>query len=75
MAAISQERFPGAEMFLDESGQLNENARRAWWRVQADTYYLSLWRRHGALEAGRMTCERFGHMRRGNRCERCGGPA
>lgn len=68
-----RQRFPDAELFLDESGRLDENARRAFHRVRADTLYLALWRRHGPLEAGRMVCERFGHGPvRGGRCERCG---
>lgn len=73
MAQDRRDRFPGARLFRDDSGQLNEYARRAWWRVKADLRYLSLWRTHGALQAGRMVCEEFGtHDPRGGRCERCG---
>jgi hypothetical protein len=67
----AQRARPRAELFRDD-GQLNEYARRAHFRAQADLMYLSLWRLHGAAEAGRMTCEQFGHDPRGRQCERCG---
>jgi hypothetical protein len=72
--SASGERFPGAELFLDGNGQLNEMARRAWWRVQADLMYLSLWRERGAVGAGVAVCAEFGHGEhvRGGRCQRCG---
>jgi hypothetical protein len=70
--ASTAERFPGAALFLNEQGQLNEVARRAWFRAQADLMYLSLWRQLGPNEAGARVCEEFGHEPRGGLCERCG---
>jgi len=67
-------RFPRAELFLNERGQLNEYARRAHLRVLADLFYLARWRQLGAVAAGAETCAQFGHDPRGRVCERCGRP-
>jgi hypothetical protein len=70
--ATPAERFPGAELFVDSEGQLDEYARRAFWRVQADLMYLSLRPHTPRLEAAQQVCERFGHDQRGPGCQRCG---
>jgi hypothetical protein len=69
--AIPAERFPGAELFVFD-GVLDEFARRAWLRVQADLMYLSLRPHTPRMEAAQRVCGAFGHMGRGGTCERCG---
>ena len=70
--AQGAERFPGAELFVDEKGQLDEYARRAYWRVQADLMYLGLRPHTPRGQAARQVCETFGHDTHGQRCVRCG---
>lgn len=69
--ATPADRFPGAELFVDD-GQLDEYARRAYWRVQADLMYLGLRPHTPRLAAAQQVCARFGHDRRGRQCGRCG---
>lgn len=70
--ATPAERFPGAELFVWD-GELDEYARRAHLRVQADLEYLSLRPHTPRLEAAQIVCRDHGHVPRGQRCERCGG--
>lgn len=72
MAAQGAERFPDAELFVDENGQLDEYGRRAFRRVQADLMYLAARATMPRREAGMAVCARFGHDARGRVCERCG---
>jgi hypothetical protein len=69
---VGAERFPGAELFMDENGQLDEYGRRAWLRVQADLAYLALRPHTPRLEAARTVCAAHGHDQRGPGCVRCG---
>jgi hypothetical protein len=71
----AQERAERAQrasaLFRSDEG-VNHYAEAVHRRVCADLYYLSRWRRLGAAEAGRQTCERYGHEPRGRQCVRCG---
>lgn len=69
---VGAERFPGAELFVGEDGQLDEYARRAYWRVQADLRYLGLRPHTPRREAAQIVCQEFGHDQRGPGCQRCG---
>jgi hypothetical protein len=73
MASVGAERFPDAELFVWD-GELDEFARRAFRRVQADLMYLSLRPHTPRAEAGRLVCARWGHEPRGRQCLRCGAP-
>lgn len=70
--ATEAERFPAAELFVDEDGNLDEYARRCYWSVQSDLMYLGLRPHTPRLEAAQQVCARFGHDGRGRQCTRCG---
>jgi hypothetical protein len=70
-AAEREARQAELRRFADDHGTPNGYAAKAHSRALADLFYLARWRTLGAVEAGRLTCDRFGHDARGRVCERC----